>query len=90
MSAGRVNDPRYVQPRSFVSGTNRVSSRNSSMAGAAADALQQLAAAQAAAAAGEYTAALLAYDQVVKNHPDLALSEYARLGRAIMLYQVSR
>lgn len=37
---------------------------------------------------GEYDKALAAYNQGVREYSDLALSEYARLGRALLLYQV--
>ncbi len=36
---------------------------------------------------GEYQQALDMYTQGVRQYPDLALSEYARLGRALLLYQ---
>lgn len=44
--------------------------------------------ARAATRDGDYDAALAAYTQGVRQFPDLALSEYARLGRALLLYQV--
>ncbi|MCO5564744.1 hypothetical protein L7F22_018412 [Adiantum nelumboides] len=37
---------------------------------------------------GDFRQALLWYTQVVKEHGDLALAEYARVGRAISLYEV--
>ncbi|KAI3438764.1 hypothetical protein D9Q98_001182 [Chlorella vulgaris] len=53
--------------------------------------LQQLTAeGSAAAAAGNYAAALAAYDSVVKQFPDFATTEYARLSRALLLYQLGR
>lgn len=50
-------------------------------------ALWQLEAAHEAVDEGRYEDALAAYSYVVDNFPDLALAEYARLGRALMLYQ---
>eukprot|EP00879_Flechtneria_rotunda_P009632 GHRR01010079.1.p1 GENE.GHRR01010079.1~~GHRR01010079.1.p1 ORF type:complete len:318 (+),score=120.05 GHRR01010079.1:114-1067(+) len=61
-----------------------------SVASAAADALQQLTAAQQATTAGDYQAALRVYSSIVHQHPDLALAEYARVGRAFMLYQTGQ
>ncbi|WIA11244.1 hypothetical protein OEZ85_011371 [Tetradesmus obliquus] len=61
--------------------------RQSPVASAAAQALSQLQAAQAAQKSGDYAAALAGYSAVVSQHPDLALAEYARLGRALMLYE---
>ncbi|EFN57788.1 hypothetical protein CHLNCDRAFT_143137 [Chlorella variabilis] len=51
--------------------------------------LQQLmSAGNAASADGEYAAALATFDSVVRMFPDFATTEYARLSRALMLYQV--
>ena len=44
----------------------------------------------AAAAEGDYEAALAAYDAIVQRYPDLALAERARVTRALLLYQVGR
>ncbi|KAH7422998.1 hypothetical protein KP509_12G034800 [Ceratopteris richardii] len=41
-----------------------------------------------AQAEGDFSQALLQYTQVIKEDGDLALSEYARVGRAIALYEV--
>lgn len=54
----------------------------------ALEALQQLRAADEALKQGEYAAALQGYTSVVQQHPDLALTEYARLGQALCMYQV--
>jgi hypothetical protein len=62
--------------------------RQSPVASAAAQALAQLQTAQEAQRGGDYAAALAGYSAVVQAHPDLALAEYARLGRALMLYEV--
>jgi hypothetical protein len=62
--------------------------RQSPVASAAAQALSQLQSAQDAQRGGDYAAALSGYRAVVQQHPDLALAEYARLGRALMLYEV--
>jgi tetratricopeptide (TPR) repeat protein len=43
-----------------------------------------------AAAAGDYAGALAAFDSVVRQFPDFATTEYARLSRALMLYQEGR
>lgn len=51
-------------------------------------ALQQLKAAEAQFKQGNYAAALQGYTAVVQQHPDLALTEYARLGQALCMYQV--
>jgi hypothetical protein len=53
------------------------------------DALGQLRAARAAAEEARWGDALREYSSLVNDHPDLALATYGRLGRAIMLYQVS-
>ena len=74
-----------VAPSRSSSSSRRV---GATVASSAAQALQQLSAAEEASKAGDYQAALTAYNRVVAEHPDLALAEYARLGRAIMLYQV--
>lgn len=44
--------------------------------------------ARAATREGDFDTALAAYTQGVRQYPDLALSEYARLGRAMLLYQL--
>jgi outer membrane protein assembly factor BamD (BamD/ComL family) len=54
----------------------------------ALQALQQLKAAEGLLQQGEYAAALQQYTALVQQHPDLALTEYARLGQAICMYQV--
>lgn len=59
------------------------------VAAQAADALQRLKQAQQASDDGQYVSALEGYTAVVSMYPELALTEYARLGRAMMLYQVS-
>jgi hypothetical protein len=70
------------------SNSNTSRQRQSPVASAAAQALSQLQSAQQAQRGGDYAAALTAYSAVVAQHPDLALAEYARLGRALMLYEV--
>lgn len=52
------------------------------------EALQQLRAAEQQFKQGEYAAALKGYTALVQQHPDLALTEYARLGQALCMYQV--
>ena len=49
-----------------------------------------MAAGRAAEDAGDYAAALQQYDAVVQQFPDFATTEYARLARALMLYQLGR
>ncbi|KXZ55421.1 hypothetical protein GPECTOR_3g72 [Gonium pectorale] len=39
---------------------------------------------------GEEAQALELYNRLVSEHADLALAEYGRIGRAMMLYQVGR
>lgn len=46
--------------------------------------------AQEAAERGNYELALSCYSRIVSDYPDLAISEYARLRQALMLYQVGR
>ena len=53
-----------------------------------ADALQLLLKAKGDQANGEYAAALEGYNKVIQNYSDLALSERARVGRALMEYQL--
>lgn len=55
---------------------------------AAASAISSLNAAGDAVDKGEYNVALDLYNLIVRTYPDLALSEYARIGRALLLYQV--
>lgn len=43
-----------------------------------------------AAAAGDFPSALEQYDAVVTQFPDFATTEYARLARGLMLYQLGR
>ncbi|GIL92371.1 hypothetical protein Vretifemale_19893 [Volvox reticuliferus] len=59
-----------------------------STANAAADALQLLTSAREAVDRGQHDQALELYGRLVSDHPDLALAEYGRIGRAMMLYQV--
>lgn len=54
----------------------------------AAQLLQLLETARTATKQGEYDNALALYTQGVQQYSDLALSEYARLGRALLLYQL--
>ncbi|GIL92370.1 hypothetical protein Vretimale_19849 [Volvox reticuliferus] len=61
-----------------------------STANAAADALQLLTSAREAVDRGQHDQALELYGRLVSDHPDLALAEYGRIGRAMMLYQVGR
>lgn len=44
----------------------------------------------AAAAEGQYEEALQQYNTIVRDYPDFATTEYARLARGLMLYQVGR
>lgn len=60
------------------------------VAAQAQDALKRLQLAREASDAGQYQQALDQYNGLVHSYPDLALTEYARLGRALMLYQVGR
>jgi len=53
----------------------------------AQDALARLRAAEAAVDAGDYAAAERHYRAVVREHGDLALSEYARFGAALLAYE---
>lgn len=53
--------------------------------------LQQLMqAGNEAAATGQYDEALRQYDAVVQQFPEFATTEYARLARGLMLYQLGR
>ncbi|GLI60309.1 hypothetical protein VaNZ11_002425, partial [Volvox africanus] len=61
-----------------------------STANEAAEALQLLTSAREAVDEGQHDLALELYDRLVSEHPDLALAEYGRIGRAMMLYQVGR
>mmetsp|Transcript_15901 Transcript_15901/g.49980 ORF Transcript_15901/g.49980 Transcript_15901/m.49980 type:complete len:144 (-) Transcript_15901:122-553(-) len=45
-------------------------------------------AAKDSTARGHYADALDAYTEIVKRYPDLAITEYARLGRALLLFEV--
>jgi hypothetical protein len=36
---------------------------------------------------GDFSGALEQYTQVAQQYPDLALAQYARIGRALLLYQ---
>lgn len=54
----------------------------------ALEALQQLKSAEALFKHGDYGPALQVYSQLIQEHPDLALTEYARLGQALCMYQV--
>lgn len=56
----------------------------------ALEALQQLRTAEALFKQADYAAALAGFTHLVQQHPDLALTEYARLGQALCLYQVRR
>lgn len=47
-----------------------------------------LSTARAATLEGDYDKALFVYTEAVRQFPDLALSEYARIGRALLLYQL--
>ncbi|GIL91950.1 hypothetical protein Vretifemale_19640 [Volvox reticuliferus] len=58
-----------------------------STANEAADALQLLTSAREAVDRGQHDQALELYGRLVSDHPDLALAEYGRIGRAMMLYQ---
>jgi predicted negative regulator of RcsB-dependent stress response len=58
------------------------------VAGRAKEALALLSSARAASDAGQFDQALAQYSQIVREFGDLALSEYARVGRALTLYQV--
>ncbi|GAX78684.1 hypothetical protein CEUSTIGMA_g6122.t1 [Chlamydomonas eustigma] len=53
----------------------------------AGQALSCLTAARIATDQGQYDGALLLYNYIATKFPDLALSAYARVGRALMLYQ---
>lgn len=70
------------------SSTRNRTRQQSVTASEALEALQQLKAAEAQFKQGDYAAALTSYTAVVKGHPDLALTEYARLGQALCMYQV--
>ncbi|GIL65688.1 hypothetical protein Vafri_19239 [Volvox africanus] len=61
-----------------------------STASEAAEALQLLTSAREAVDCGQHDLALELYGRLVSEHPDLALAEYGRIGRAMMLYQVGR
>lgn len=52
--------------------------------------MELMAAGRAAEDAGNYAEALQQYDAVVRTFPDFATTEYARLARALMLYQTGR
>nr|CAD1842073.1 unnamed protein product [Ananas comosus var. bracteatus] len=53
-----------------------------------ADAVRLLDLARDLQAQGDFPRALLYFTQVVKDYKDLALSEYARVGRALVLYEI--
>eukprot|EP00897_Mesotaenium_endlicherianum_P006866 jgi/Mesen1/6207/ME000320S05399 len=53
-----------------------------------ARAVQALESGQKAQGEGDFTTALTYYDEVVQHNGDLALAAYARVGRAITLYEV--
>lgn len=53
----------------------------------AADALARLEDARSKVDQGDFPAALDQFTFIVKQYPELALSEYARIGRALLLYQ---
>ncbi|PNH11840.1 hypothetical protein TSOC_001277, partial [Tetrabaena socialis] len=82
-----VGTPNYA-PRG-PSGMGAAGGRGST-ASEAAVALQLLASAREAVDGGMHDQALLLYSRLVAEHPDLALAEYGRIGRAIMLYQTGR
>lgn len=75
------------QQRTPASTTETRSAPLAPVAQRAADALASLRAAEAAVDAGDYAAAERLYASVVREDGDLALSEYARFGAALMAYE---
>lgn len=71
-------------------GRNTVRLQGSSSAAAAADALRLLKAAEESIDEGRFQEALDAYTNVIEKYGDLALAEYAKIGRSLCLYQVGR
>lgn len=84
------------RPAPILSGRPQPSSalasagQKSTVAVRAGEAIRDLESARQAVDTGDFNQALQLYDNIVRQYSDLALSEYARMGRALLLYQVGR